>query len=261
MEDGAGLIDARIPTACASARRVVVSQTRSKPATIVSVHDAALDNPIHAALTSLHRAHAVRAGVAVRHIADVAPFLAVPDGEGDVSDALANLVPDGDAVYLLGVAPRVSDTWSLKAYAPLAQMVCDAPVAMPEGPEMIELGAAHRADVLELTALVYPHYFRARTMELGRYFGIYVDGRLAAMIGERLGSDTTREMSAICTHPDFLGRGYARRLTAMLTNQTLNRGVLPFLHVSYENARAKTLYEQMGYRLRRDLGFWSLRRA
>ena len=38
-------------------------------------------------------------------------------------------------------------------------------------------------------------------------------------------------------------------------------GKLPFLHVSHENPRAKGLYERMGYRLRRDIGFWSLRRG
>ena len=98
-------------------------------------------------------------------------------------------------------------------------------------------------------------------MELGRYFGIYVDGRLAAMIGERLGTPEAREMSAICTHPDFLGRGYARRLTAFLTNQTLRAGKRPFLHVAYANARAKALYEAMGYALRRDIPFMALRRG
>jgi predicted GNAT family acetyltransferase len=67
-------------------------------------------------------------------------------------------------------------------------------------------------------------------------------------------------MSAICTHPDFNGLGYARRLTTMLTNRTLAAGRLPFLHVSYENPRAKTLYERMGYRLRADVAFWSLTR-
>jgi predicted GNAT family acetyltransferase len=97
-------------------------------------------------------------------------------------------------------------------------------------------------------------------MELGRYFGIYQDGRLAAMIGERLGTDEHQEMSAICTHPDFNGRGHARRLTAWLSNDTLARGRTPFLHVSHENVRAKHLYEQLGYRVRRDIPFWSLRR-
>ena len=35
----------------------------------------------------------------------------------------------------------------------------------------------------------------------------------------------------------------------------------PFLHVAYANARARGLYEQMGYRLRRDIGFFALRRG
>jgi predicted GNAT family acetyltransferase len=126
---------------------------------------------------------------------------------------------------------------------------------------VIELTDTHRADVLALTARVYPHYFRERTMELGRYFGIYQDGRLAAMIGERLGTDAHQEMSAICTDPDFNGRGYARRLTALLTNDVLARGRTPFLHVSHANSRAKQLYERIGYRHRRDIGFWSLRRS
>lgn len=96
---------------------------------------------------------------------------------------------------------------------------------------------------------------------MGRYFGIYQDGRLAAMIGERLGTPAYPEMSAICTHPDFNGRGYARRLTAMLTNDTFESGRTPFLHVSHDNARAKQLYEQIGYRDRRDIPFWSLGRS
>jgi GNAT superfamily N-acetyltransferase len=116
----------------------------------------------------------------------------------------------------------------LRYDGPLVQMVCEAPVAFADGPEITALTATHQADVLALTALVYPHYFRPRTMALGRYFGIYQEGRLAAMIGERLGTDTTREISAVCTHPDFLGRGYARRLLATLSNDILKRGSLPF---------------------------------
>ncbi|MDQ2701324.1 MAG: GNAT family N-acetyltransferase [Pseudomonadota bacterium] len=80
------------------------------------------------------------------------------------------------------------------------------------------------------------------------------------MIGERLGSRSQREMSAICTHPDFNGLGYARRLTALLNNDTLAQGRLPFLHVSRENTRALRMYQQLGYRVRRDIPFWSLTR-
>jgi ribosomal protein S18 acetylase RimI-like enzyme len=164
-------------------------------------------------------------------------------------------------VYVLGVVPRAPPGWRLDAFADLAQMVCPSPIDMPDGPDIIELSEAHRADVLALTTLVYPHYFRPRTMDLGRYFGIYRDGRLAAMIGERLGTEAHQEMSAICTHPDFSGRGFARRLTAWLGNDVLAQGRMPFLHVSHENARARALYQRMGFRLRRDIGFWSLQRT
>ena len=47
----------------------------------------------------------------------------------------------------------------------------------------------------------------------------------------------------------------------MLTNDTLERGRMPFLHVSHENPRAKQLYAQLGYRHRRDIPFWSLGRG
>lgn len=219
-----------------------------------------LDNPFWSALASIHRDVALRAGDVARYPAAYAPFLGVASPDVPVEEALGALVAPGESVYLIGIAPARHADWTLQAFRPLAQMVCDAPLAVGDGPDIVPLDEAQRDDVLALTALVYPHYFRERTMALGRYFGIYEDGRLAAMIGERMGSDATREMSAICTHPDFTGRGYARHLTAWLTNETLARGVQPFLHVSHENPRAKTLYEQLGYRVRRDVGFWSLKR-
>lgn len=221
-----------------------------------------LDNPFWSSLRTRHRDLARCIGDVARYPAEFAPFLGVADANVDAAEALASLVAPEESVYLLGIAPAVVPKgWRLEAFADLAQMVCTAPIEVIDGPEIIALTEAHRADVLALTALVYPHYFRPRTMEMGRYFGIYQDGRLAAMIGERLGTDMYQEMSAICTHPDFNGRGYAGRLTAMLTNDTFERGRTPYLHVSHENLRAKQLYEQIGYRHRRDIGFWSLHRS
>lgn len=223
--------------------------------------DHELDNPFWSSLRTRHRRFAQRVGPVARYPADVAPFLGVASADVDVGTALETLVPTDDTVLLLGVAPWVSPGWRLQAFADLAQMVCTVPLDVIGGPDVVELTDAHRADVLALTALVYPHYFRPRTMELGRYFGIYQDGRLAAMAGERLGMDALQEISAICTHPDFNGRGLARRLTALLANDNIHRGRTPFLHVSHDNLRAKRLYEQLGFRHRRDIGFWSLQRA
>jgi GNAT superfamily N-acetyltransferase len=220
-----------------------------------------LDNPFWSSLRSRHRDIAQSAGDVARYPAEFAPFLGVARADADVTQALESLVATGESVYLLGVVPAVPPGWQLEAFRPLAQMICASPIAVVDGPEVVALTDVHRADVLALTALVYPHYFRPCTMDMGRYFGIYQDGRLAAMVGERLGMQTLQEISAVCTHPDFNGRGYARRLTALLSNDNLERGRIPFLHVSYENPRAKKLYDQMGYTHRPDIGFWSLRRG
>ncbi len=184
-----------------------------------------------------------------------------PDGEVDVARALPALMAPGETTLLIGSAvPRQAEGFELKKLAMLAQMVCERPVAEVPGPEIIELGQPHREDLLALTALVYPHYFRPYTMRLGRYFGIYQDGNLAAIIGERMGTFQWREISAVCTHPDYLGRSYARRLLAMLGNDILSRGMTPYLHVAHENQRAVDVYARGGFSLRRDIAFWSLRR-
>ncbi len=220
-----------------------------------------LDNPFWSSLASRHHAVAQCSRDVARYPADFAPFIGVRHADVDIGAALAALVEPGETLLLLGVAPRVPEEWCLEPFADLAQMTCVEPIPVIDGPDVIALTDAHPADVLSLTALVYPHYFRPRTIELGRYYGIYQDGRLAAMAGERLGMDDHQEISAICTHPDFHGRGYARRLTALVSNDNIARGRTPFLHVSHENGRAKRLYEQIGYRHRRDIGFWALHRA
>ena len=221
-----------------------------------------LDNPFWSSLATRHRDLALRVGDVARFPRDHAPFLGIADADVEVDGALESLVAPGESVYLLGVAPRrLPDGWRLEPLAELAQMVCPTRVDAVGGAPIVPLSEAQRADVLSLTALVYPHYFRARTMDLGRYFGIYREGRLAAMIGERLGTDRHQEISAVCSHPDFVGHGHARQLLGWLSNDALARGRLPFLHVSRDNARAVALYARNGYALRRTIPFWSLQRA
>jgi len=220
-----------------------------------------LDNPIWASLTSRHQSLARSVDSVVRYPPEFAPFAAVASADADVTAAMASLVESDETVYLLGLVPSLPESWRLEQLALLAQMICPSPIAMVDGPEIIQLSETHRVDVLALTALVYPHYFRPRTMELGRYFGIYQEGRLAAMIGERMGMDDHQEISAVCTHPDYNGRGYARELLAWLSNDNLERGCMPFLHVSQDNQRAMRLYAQNGYHLRCEIPFWSLHRT
>jgi GNAT superfamily N-acetyltransferase len=218
-----------------------------------------LDNPMWSSLVTMHAALALGTGAVRRYPADVAPFLNVAE-QGTPLDE--SLVPAGDTVVLVGPRPAVPAGWQLEDLGVIHQMVCEQAPPVPDGPAVVELTSdAQQADVRALTALVYPHYFRPRTMALGRYFGIYDGGRLAAMAGERMGFPGHREISAVCTHPDFVGRGLARRVLTFLGADIASRGALPFLHVAPTNTRAIALYEQNGYRLRAQMPFAALRRA
>lgn len=212
-----------------------------------------LDNPVWASLTSRHAALSIGAGGAMRYPSEVAPFVGIASRDEDCLGQAERLVARGELVGFVGLAPTLGSGWRVEQAEPIAQMVRDAPLEVVDGPDVIEMTDAHLADMLGLTALVYPHYFRARTNEMGRYVGIYDGDRLAAMAGERMHFDGHREISAICTHPDYVGRGYARRMIAILANDILAGNELPFLHFSHANTRAKALYERMGFRFRTDI--------
>jgi ribosomal protein S18 acetylase RimI-like enzyme len=213
-----------------------------------------LDNPVWASLTSHHAAIAISAEGAARYPADVAPFVGVAAADARAAAAVETLVADGELVIFVGTAPPLSSAWRVEHSGAIAQMIRRTHLDVPGGPATIELTRERQiADMLALTALVYPHYFRPRTIAMGRYFGIYDGDRLAAMAGERMHCEGHREISAVCTHPGYLGRGYARRLIALLTNDILDRSELPFLHFAHENVRAKALYERLGFEFRADI--------
>ncbi|HEY6544046.1 MAG TPA: GNAT family N-acetyltransferase [Dokdonella sp.] len=205
-----------------------------------------LDNPVWASLHSDHAALALRAGKVVRYPADVAPFVAVEGSDAPEAD-LDGLVEPGEIVCFVGRAPRLPDAWRVEQSATIAQMSCATRLPVAAGPQAVELSQPHLADMLALTALVYPHYFRPNTPRMGRYIGLYEEGRLAAMAGERMCFDGHTEISAVCTHPAHAGRGHARRLVALLVNRILAQGRLAFLHVSHDNERARSLYERLGF--------------
>lgn len=219
-----------------------------------------LDNPVWSSLRSRHAHLARMRGGAGRYHADVAPFAAIDPESAQAADDLRELLAPGETVLLVGPSPPLPATWHVDGPVPIAQMVCSAPIAIDPGPDVVELGEEKLADMLALTALVYPHYFRPGTIRMGRYLGIYQGAQLIAMAGERMGMDGHQEISAVCTHPDHLGHGHARRLMAMINNDALTRGRLPFLHVSHDNARAKALYQHLGYLHRIDVPLLSVRR-
>jgi ribosomal protein S18 acetylase RimI-like enzyme len=214
-----------------------------------------LDNPFWSALSTHHARLATIEGAAGRYLAEVAPFAGVSESTAPALAQLERLVKPGESVYLLGVLPELGTTWTVQARASLPQMVCASPIPVHPGPDWVELTDEHRGDMLALTALVFPGFFRPRTSEMGRYIGIYDGDRLAAMAGERLRMNGYQEISAVCTHPEYVGRGYAHRLVAIVSNAAFARGFTPFLHVYRENVRAMSVYERLGFAVRKELPF------
>jgi ribosomal protein S18 acetylase RimI-like enzyme len=223
----------------------------------VAVHP--LDNPIWTSLTTRHQHLARRDGKAVRYPAEIAPFVAVERADAEAAQALERLLEPGESVYLVGVVPPPSEAFEVHADT-MPQLCCQTTAAVPPAPGVTVMTAAHSADMLSLTARVFPGFFRRDTIRMGQYLGIYVGPVLAAMAGERLAAPDFQELSAVCTDPAFLGRGYARHLVARLTNAALARGQIPYLHVHRTNTRARDLYERTGYRVRCELALVALTR-
>ena len=213
-----------------------------------------LDNPVWSSLSGEHAALGRRSAHAARYLADVAPFVGAELGAGSASEELAELVAPGESVLFVGAVPEMSaSAFRVEPLEAIAQMIAELRPSPSNGPPIIELSAIHAADVLALTARVYPHYFRPRTMAMGRYLGIYDGTKLAAMAGERMRFGRYVELSTICTDPAYTGRGYAQHLVNRLIADVRQANRIPFLHVSHRNARAKALYEHLGFRFRADI--------
>ena len=212
----------------------------------------ALDNPVWSSLSSAHAEHARGGPDAKRYDPRIAPFVAVKR-EGAYADLEALAAP-GERVYFVGPAPTLSQAFQHSKPQSVIQMVsAQKPPASSSDATVVTLTDEHEEDMSALTAIVYPLFFRPRTHILGTYLGIFQDDRLVAMAGERMRFDGHIELSAICTLTGYTGRGYARHLTTLLLHSAFDRGLVPFLHVSPQNERAKALYESLGFRARKEI--------
>ena len=134
--------------------------------------------------------------------------------------------------------------------APCHQMVLEHLHAPPSTHDFVPLTEADAPEMRALAELTRPGPFFSRTHQLGDFVGVKIDGRLVAMSGERMKVPGFTEVSAVCTHPDFRGRGYAGALMSHVASKILARGETPFLHSYAANTGAIALYEALGFRFR-----------
>ncbi len=212
-----------------------------------------LDNPIWEALQTKLERFAEVSGTARRFPPEVTLLAGCAEPNPEAFASLAKLQTDGQpsVLFLDRVVTPPAD-WKVIERDSVVQMVNERPAKMPAVPDdIIELGEADTAEMIALTKLTKPGPFGPRTRELGTFLGLRREGRLAAMAGKRLRLADYVEVSAVCTHPDFLGRGLAGSLIASVTERMRKKGETPILHVRANNSRAIGVYERLGFVERR----------
>jgi ribosomal protein S18 acetylase RimI-like enzyme len=210
-------------------------------------------NPVWHALHGPHRHLALIEGCACRYPADVAPFAAIDAASAAAFAQLRSLLGPDEYVWIADygrAAPGLAVTDALEC----VQMVLPGSVDVgAPSREVLPLGAAQAPEMVALTGLAFPGFFRPATYRMGSYFGVRVRGELVAMGGERLLLPGRPEMSAVCTHPDHRGAGLAGDVIRHLAQLHRRAGLVSWLHVGAANRRAIDLYASLGFERVRSL--------
>ena len=228
--------------------------------TSVNTQPHVLDNPAWHALSGRQSEFAIKGEVALRYFPQVFLMGAIPDeAEASFRD-LTKIVERDEFIALIG--PKIVEdekNWSELMSVEAHQMTIDT---MPplETCVAIELTISDVPEMLKLISLARPGPFDERTIEMGKYVGVRKDHKLVAMAGERIKLNGYTEVSAICTHPEYRRRDFAKTLTSLLVKEILERGDLPFLHVVTQNTSAIKLYEKLGFKTRRKISITAYKR-
>ena len=223
-------------------------------------------NPAWAALQSTHAHFAMHAEGVCKYPADVAPFAAVEKNDEASLRQLLSITAMDEAISLIGDRPPAIEGFTHVESLAGLQMIY--PQGKPPTDQYVNLQVtaqqltdADAAAMVKLTELAFPGYFRRRTCEMGRYYGVFDGNNLIAMTGERLAFDDCREVSGVVTHPAHTGKGLAATLINRLMQDHLRDGLQSFLHVAAGNTRAIALYQRLGYSIHREVTFHRIRRS
>jgi predicted GNAT family acetyltransferase len=213
-----------------------------------------LDRPPWSALTSSHAAFSAGNELARRYRPEFSPLSAVREVSAPCLQALSALMQPGEIFGVFSDAPVAASGDLVEvAHKPLEQFVYGGREVESPREEFARLTDADVPEMMALAKLTEPGPFAVRTIALGDYLGIRSGGRLVAMAGERMKFPGFTEISAVCTHPDHRGRGFAEALVRTLMRNILGRGEAPFLHIFSDNAAARALYVKLGFAHRRAL--------
>ncbi|SDX66724.1 GNAT family N-acetyltransferase [Flavobacterium degerlachei] len=216
-----------------------------------------LDNPVWYSLAESHKELGLIYNKTHFYDPEYCAFGAFDEKPNNAEDliAYAKLVP---SFFIFGKKPNIPNSLQLKEELICLQMIVRDRIIIPYKDEIVKLEERHREVLLGLVKIVYPEYFKSKTADLGNYYGIFKDNQLVAITGERMQTEGFTEVSAVITHPQHTGQGYAKQLVAHTANAILAQNKSPFLHVAKANIGAVKLYEKLGFETRREISIWNI---
>ena len=219
--------------------------------------DNKLDNPAWHSLSESHRTFSVDFNDIKFYQPEYCPFGGFKPGKDiwKYIDAYSAMVDD---FFVIGEKPELSRHVTLKQELVCLQMVINKRIYTDINENILPLANEHTNALVRLVNLVQPGYFKEKTILLGEYFGIFKNGELIAVTGERMKMNDFVEVSAIVTHPNHTRQGYAKQLIAHTVNNIFHQNKTPYLHVVESNIGAITLYEKLGFTARRKMSFWNI---
>jgi ribosomal protein S18 acetylase RimI-like enzyme len=216
-----------------------------------------LDNPVWFSLSESHQEFSLNYTNTKFYHPDYCPFGGFETSKG-ISKYIDEYSTMVDNFFVVGEKPEVSNRLVLEKELICLQMVINDRIDLEIKENITTLTNQHTAALFQLVNLVQPGYFKMKTALLGNYFGIFRNGELIAVTGERMKMSDFVEVSAIVTHPNHTGQGYAKQLIAHTVKNIFNQNKKPYLHVVENNIEAIKLYEKLGFTTRRKMSFWNI---
>ena len=216
-----------------------------------------LDNPVWYSISETHKDFGIDFGTIKFYHPDYCPFggFITIDNIGQSISEYAKLA---NTFFIIGQKPTVPDNLKLNDELICLQMIIHDKIEENIEEQIVKLQEEHIEDLLGLVKIVYPEYFKKKTALLGNYYGIYKNNQLIAVTGERMQMEDYIEVSAVITHPDHTGKGYAKQLVTHTVNAVFEQNKTPFLHVSESNVGAIKLYKKLGFLTRTKISIWNI---
>jgi ribosomal protein S18 acetylase RimI-like enzyme len=221
-----------------------------------------LDRPAWNALVTVHADFAEGSALARRYDPSIVLFAAPADDTPESLAALAALPAASEVLLLVEAGPiTVPPGLEITLESVLVQMLAEKTFERIADPRIERLTDADAQEMLDLATLTKPGPFTLKAQALGTFWGIRVDGRIVAMCGQRMRQLGFSELSGLCVHPDFQGKGLGKLMLRFVAGEISARNEAVYLHAYKTNTGAIALYQSLGFAIRADMNMKVVKRA